>query len=133
MQTIADGWNTQNVAKAVECFTEDAIYIEPPDKQLFRGKEELYHYFGGDTGFDMHLTWHALFFNEDAQTGAGEYTFEMNGITHHGVALVEINKGKIASWREYDIPSEMAYGDFSKAEDKKFKFTIRELLKQETK
>lgn len=65
METIAIGWNTKNAKMAVACFTDDAKVIEPPDKQFFQGKEQLYEYFGGDKGFEMHLTWHNLFFDED--------------------------------------------------------------------
>jgi hypothetical protein len=48
MQTIADGWNEGNARKAADCFSEDVIYSEPPEKQLYRGRDELYEFFGGD-------------------------------------------------------------------------------------
>jgi hypothetical protein len=35
MQTIAAGWNEGNARKAADCFSEDAIYVEPPEKQLY--------------------------------------------------------------------------------------------------
>jgi hypothetical protein len=129
MQTIANGWNTKNAKKAVECFTEDAIYIEPPDKQFFQGKNELYEYFGGDSGNEMTLTWHHLLFDEEKQIGSGEYTFEMNNIIHHGMAIVEVENGKIKLWREYDIPGNLSYEDFTKIDGKKFTFTIKDLAK----
>ena len=31
MQNLADGWNRGDARKAADCFTEDAIYREPPD------------------------------------------------------------------------------------------------------
>lgn len=127
MQTVADGWNTKNAKQAVECFTDDAIYIEPPDKQFFKGKKELYEYFGGDTGFDMKLTWHHLFFNEDEQIGSGEYTFEMNETIHHGVAVIEIKNEKISLWREYDTVGKLSYDNFLKTSGKTFVFTITDL------
>lgn len=129
MQTIAKGWNTKNATMAVDCFTQDAIYIEPPDKQYFKGKAELYEYFGGDNGFDMHLTWHNLIFDEAKQTGVGEYTFEMNGISHHGVSIVELQDRKIRFWREYDVVTNLSYEEFLKTEGKKFTFTIKELVR----
>ncbi len=129
MQTIATGWNTKNAKMAVECFTDDAIYMEPPNKQLIRGKDELYTYFGGDAGADMKLTWHNLFFNEAKQSGAGEYTFEMNGIIHNGVAVVEIENGKIKIWREYDVAGTLSYEDFLKIDGKDFLFTAKDLTK----
>jgi hypothetical protein len=41
MQTVSDSWNEGNARKAADCFSEDAIYVEPPDKQLYHGREEL--------------------------------------------------------------------------------------------
>lgn len=129
MQTIANGWNTKNPKAAVECFSDNAIYIEPPNKQFIKGTDELYHYFGGDTGVDMKLTWQNLFFNEAKQSGAGEYTFEMKGIIHHGVAIVEVENEKIKFWREYDTTGNLSYEDFIKTEGKEFQFTGKDLTK----
>ena len=58
LQIIADGWNEGNASKAANCFSADAIYIEPPDKQVYHGREALYDFFGGDEGTDlpMHMT-----------------------------------------------------------------------------
>ena len=129
LETIALGWNTKNAKLAVECFTSDAIYIEPPNKQLIQGQNELYIYFGGDNGADMKLTWHHLFFNKEKQSGAGEYTFEMNGVIHNGVAIVEIENGRIKFWREYDVPGTLSYEDFLKTNGKEFQFTGKDLTK----
>ncbi len=129
MQTIADGWNTKDAKNAADCFSDDAIYIEPPDKQFFRGKDQLYEYFGGEAGFDMKLAWHHLFFDEEKQHGAGEYTFEFNSKIHHGVAIVELENGKIKLWREYDVPGNLSYEEFLETKGKQFKFTIKSLKK----
>ncbi len=127
LQTVATGWNTKDARMAVECFSDNAIYLEPPDKQLVKGKDELYQYFGGESGADMKLTWHNLFFNQEKQSGVGEYTFEMNDVIHHGVAIVEIEDEKINFWREYDIPGTLTYEDFIKTEGKDFRFTAKDL------
>ena len=129
LETIAKGWNTKNTKLATNCFTVDAIYIEPPDKQYFEGRARLYEYFGGDKGLDMSLVWHNKFFNEERQSGAGEYTFEMNDTIHHGVAILELENGRIKLWREYDIPGNISREDFIKTEGKRFKFTIKDLAK----
>jgi hypothetical protein len=34
LHQVAEGWNEGNAQKAAECFSIDAIYIEPPDRQL---------------------------------------------------------------------------------------------------
>jgi ketosteroid isomerase-like protein len=129
MEIIATGWNTKHAKMAVDCFTDDATYIEPPDKQFFKGREQLYEYFGGDEGFDMQLSWNHLFFDEEKQMGCGEYTFIFKGKIHHGVTIVELENGKIKLWREYDTVGSLSYKDFIKTEGKVFGFTIKDLKK----
>lgn len=115
MQTIADGWNEGNARKSADCFSEDAVYTEPPDKQLYRGRPELYEFFGGENGTDMpmRMTWHHLAFNEEEQTGFGEYTFEMYN-HYHGIVVVKIGSGLITHWREYQYQTAMDWVEFSK-------------------
>jgi hypothetical protein len=88
MQLVADGWNKGDARKAADCFTENAIYSEPPDKQLYKGRAELFRFFGGNEGRKsaMKMSWHHLVFNEQEQIGAGEFTFEF-GSKVHGVAM----------------------------------------------
>ena len=114
MQTIVDGWNEGNARKAADCFSEDAIYVEPPDKQLYHGRVELYEFFGGDRGADlpMKMTWHHLAFDEAEQIGFGEYTFEMRG-RYHGIVVVKIEAGLIKHWREYQYRSELSWEEFT--------------------
>lgn len=114
MQTVAEGWNEGNARKAADCFSEDAIYVEPPDKQLYHGRTELYEFFGGDGGTDlpMKMTWHYLAFNEEDQIGFGEYTFEMNR-RYHGIVVVKIESGLIKGWREYQYQTELNWEEFT--------------------
>ena len=114
MQTVADGWNEGNARKATDCFSEDAIYVEPPEKQLYHGRAELYEFFGGDNGTDlpMKMTWHHLAFNEEEQVGFGEYTFQLHGC-YHGIVVVKIVAGLIKAWREYQYRSELNWEEFT--------------------
>ncbi len=114
MQSVADGWNEGNARKSAECFSEDAIYVEPPGKQLYRGRAELYEFFGGEVGTDipMKMTWHHLAFNEGDQIGFAEYTFQMRG-KYHGVVVVKIENGLIARWREYQHQTELDWETFT--------------------
>lgn len=48
MQTVVEGWNEGNPHQAAGCFSEDAIYIEPPEEQLYHGRAELCEFFGGE-------------------------------------------------------------------------------------
>src|ERR1700752_2826872 len=114
MQTISDGWNEGNARKAADCFTEDALYIEPPDKQIYHGRDELYEFFGGDDGTDipMNMTWHHLAFNAQEQIGFGEYTFEMHG-RYHGMVVEKIESGLIKYWGEYQYKTELGGEEFT--------------------
>jgi hypothetical protein len=113
MQTIADGWNEGNARKSAECFSEDAVYIEPPDRQVYYGRTEFYEFFGEDHGTDipMKMTWHHLAFNESEQIGFGEYTFEMHG-RYHGIVVVKLELGSVKYWREYQYKTELTWEEF---------------------
>ena len=113
MQLVADSWNKGDARKAADCFAEDAIYSEPPDKQLYKGRAELFKFFGGNEGRKsaMKMTWHHLVFDEEKQVGAGEFTFEF-GSKVHGVAMVKVAEGKISRWREYWYESDLDWEKF---------------------
>jgi ketosteroid isomerase-like protein len=113
MKTVAEGWNEGNARKAAECFSEDAVYVEPPDKQVYHGRAELYEFFGGDQGTDipMKMAWHHLAFNESEQVGFGEYTFEMHG-RYHGIVVVKVESGLIKRWREYQYKTGLNWEEF---------------------
>jgi ketosteroid isomerase-like protein len=116
MNTLAQAWNEGDARRAADCFTEDAVYIEPPDKQIYRGREALYRFFGGDAGRagQMTMRWHHLALDEESQIGFGEFTFTY-GSTVHGVAVVRLREGKIANWREYWYESELPWDQFIRA------------------
>jgi uncharacterized protein (TIGR02246 family) len=113
MQTVADGWNEGNARKAADCFAPDAVYTEPPGKQIYRGRGELYQFFGGDKPPQppMSMEWHYLVFDPETQIGAGEYTFQMSN-RYHGMVIVKVKDGLIASWREYQYPSSLSWKEF---------------------
>jgi ketosteroid isomerase-like protein len=115
METLAQGWNEGDADKAVGCFTEDAVYVEPPDKQVYRGRAQLYRFFGGDAGREqaMQMTWHHLIFDEERQIGAGEFTFSYGGQVH-GMVIVRIQGGRISNWREYWYESPLDWEQFTK-------------------
>jgi hypothetical protein len=114
MHTISDGWNEGNARKSSNCFREDAVYVEPPEKQLHHGRIELHEFFGGDAGPDrpMKMAWHHLAFNEAEQAGFGEYTFEMHG-RYHGIVIVKVENGLIKYWREYQYQSGLSWEEFT--------------------
>lgn len=115
LQRLADGWNENDARKAAECFTEDAVYTEPPDKQEYRGRPRLYEFFGGDEGRKepMQMTWRHVAFDAERQIGMGEFTFEY-GSKAHGVAVIRVRDGRIANWREYYYESDLSWEAFMK-------------------
>jgi hypothetical protein len=115
MLTIADGWNEGNARKSADCFCEDAVYVEPPDKQVHHGRDQLFEFFGGDHGpeLPMHMTWHHLAFNEVEQIGFGEYSFQMHG-KYHGIVIVKLVNGLVKSWREYQYKTDLDWKEFAR-------------------
>ena len=115
LQRLADGWNQGNAGRAADCFTKDALYTEPPDKQHYNGREALYKFFGGDNGRagEMNMVWHHILFDENQQIGAGEFTFTY-GDTVHGVTMLKVQNGLISNWREYWYASELPWEEFTK-------------------
>jgi ketosteroid isomerase-like protein len=114
LQTVAEGWNEGNARKAADCFTPDAIYTEPPEKQKYVGRERLYRFFGGSAGQKtaMKMTWHHLIFDERTQVGSGEFTFEYGSSKVHGVTMLKITDGLISNWREYWYESDLDWEQF---------------------
>ena len=124
MKNVADGWSAQNTDLALSSFDEDAIYMEPPSTQYFRGHEQLRPYF--DELTDAHkMEFHHLWFNTNAQTGSGEFTFSYGGDTSTvGVVVVELENGKIKFWREYLRTGPTEFEDFLRIENKEWKWHI---------
>lgn len=114
MQTIADGWNTGDASKAAACYTENACYCEPPDKQVYVGRSALYAFFGGDKKPEppMFMIWHHLAFNETEQIGFGEYTYKGRH-QYHGIVIVKVTHGLISHWREYQYQSALPWQEFT--------------------
>ena len=109
--TVAAGWNDGDARRAADCFAEHAVYMEPPDRQIYHGREELYDFFGGEAPPLMEMRWHHVVFDERQQVGAGEYTFR-GRIRYHGLVIVRVEDGRIARWREYQYPSDVEWDVF---------------------
>jgi len=100
MHTVARAWSTGDPTTAADCFTDDAIYVEPPDRQRYEGRDALHELSGGNDPEPMSMTWHHLAFDVVRQIGFGEYTFRGRR-QFHGVAIVQCTAGRIHRWREY--------------------------------
>ena len=125
LERLARAWSTQDTDLGLSCFAEDAVYTEPPDIQLYVGHEELRPYFAALTpGTTMRF--HTIALDEDAQRGFGEYTFghERSDSADHGVAVVDVDDGRIAVWREYQRKGPASFEDFVAVEGKSWQWHI---------
>lgn len=124
MNNVAQGWSTLDTDLALSSFDEDAIYMEPPNVQYFRGHDQLRPYF--DELEEHHqMVFHQLWFDETTQTGAGEFTFSYGEATASvGIAIVELKNGKISFWREYFREGPTDFTDFLRIEGKEWEWHI---------
>jgi hypothetical protein len=111
MQTVARSWSAGDARTAADCFAEDAVYVEPPDRQTYVGRARLVAISGGDDPPDMSMTWHHLAFDPKGQIGFGEYTFRGRR-QYHGIAVVQVRDGLIRRWREYQYRDERDWPAF---------------------
>ena len=124
MENVALGWSTQNTEMALRSFDEDAIYMEPPNIQYYRGHKQLRPYFDElDDKYKMEF--HNLWFNKSTQSGAAEYTFSYGKDTSDvGIVVVELQNGKIKFWREYQRKGPTDFNEFLRIEDKEWEWHI---------
>lgn len=128
MARLARAWSAQDTTAALDCFTADAVYMQPPDLQLYRGRDELAKLFGALPPGTF-MTFQHLAFDADARVGFGEFSFGRTGSAKadHGVVVVTLRDGRIASWREYFQEGPASFSDFVGVEGKTWKFTVKDL------
>lgn len=124
MENVAKGWSTQDTELALSSFDEDAIYMEPPNIQYYRGHQQLRPYFDElDSKYNMQF--HHIWFNKTKQSGAAEYTFSYGKDTSDvGIAVVELKNGKIKFWREYQRKGPTDFNKFLQIEHKEWEWHI---------
>ncbi len=125
MNKLAVAWSEQDTDDALACFTEDAVYMEPPDVQFYHGHEQLRPYFAAlEPG--MYLAFHNLCFNELTQVGMAEFTFGRIGrdTADVGVIVITVENGKIKNWREYLRKGPADFKQFVAYEGKEFQWHI---------
>jgi SnoaL-like domain len=113
LDRVAAGWNSNRAELAASCFTEGAVYLEPPDRQLYRGRAALKEFFAASIApaRSDRMRWHAVAFDPVRQVGFGEYTYRGRQ-NYHGVVVLHLEGGLIRSWREYQYPSTLEWEDF---------------------
>ena len=125
MERLATAWSTQDTDLALSCFTDDAVYMEPPDIQLYLGQAQLRPYFAALSA-DTFMHFHNLMLDETGQIGAGEYSFGTadDPTADHGVAVVELEEERIAFWREYQRKGPTPFSRFIERDDKVWQWHI---------
>jgi len=115
LDQVETGWNSNNAGLAASAFAIDAVYSEPPDKQLYVGRNAIFEFFGGVDGRDswMRMTWHNKTFNQRTSIGAGEFTFEWPGGQVHGMVSIKVEGDLISHWREYYYDSDLSWEEFT--------------------
>jgi len=114
LNEVADGWSNNDAARAAAVFAPDAIYSEPPDKQLYIGRRSIFDFFGGEDGRENEMTmiWRHISFNSKTHIGAAEFTFVFDGEAVHGMVSIKTENGLIANWREYYYETGLDWQDF---------------------
>jgi ketosteroid isomerase-like protein len=125
LERLAEAWSRQDTEAGVACFTADAVYMQPPDQQLVSGESELRAYFSALPPGTF-MTFHNVAFDETAQVGLGEFSFGRDGSAEadHGVAVIRLRDGRIASWREYFYEGPAQFAAFVAREGKSWKWTV---------
>jgi len=107
LERLASAWNASDADAAAALFSEDAVYMKPPDRRRYRGRSEIREFFAETARVSpMTMTWHHLAFDPASGAGAGEYTFEWNGRKLHGIAWTQVGTGVILRFREYQYSSD---------------------------
>ncbi|GAA1890022.1 nuclear transport factor 2 family protein [Asanoa iriomotensis] len=112
MSRLAGAWSAGRAVEAADCFADDIVYVEPPDRQRYVGRAEIYELSGGDDPPPMAMTLHHLAFNAERQAGFVEYTFRGRR-QYHGIAYVAVRDGRIRRWREYQYADELDWPTFA--------------------
>jgi len=125
LERLATAWSTQDTGLALSCFTEDAVYMEPPDIQIYVGHEQLRPYFAALPPGTV-MEFHNVMLDAAERVGAGEYTFGSAGkpVADHGVAVVELENDRIARWREYQRKGTAVFADFVARDGKSWQWHI---------
>jgi len=99
LDRAAAGWAAGDAAAVGDAFANEVEYLDP-FLYHFHHRADLLPFFEPPSG-GHHVTWHTIVWDDDAQTGAVEYTYEGHH-RYHGAAIVRLDAdGRIALWREW--------------------------------
>lgn len=111
LDALADAWARRDYRSAAHWFADDVRYADPL-RYAFSDRASLQAFFEADEGLPQRTTWHQRLFDEQAQVGAAEYTYEGTH-RYHGVALIRVADGRITHWREYQHVDARSWAEYS--------------------
>ena len=110
LDRLAAGWAAGDSEAVAREFADDVVYGNPI-RYRFESSAALVPFFEPPPGGHS-VTWHRRRWDEAAQAGAVEYTYDGHR-RYHGVALVDVGAdGRIARWREFQHVSELDWDGF---------------------
>ena len=110
LDRLAVGWAAGDAEAVAAEFADDVRYGDPT-RYRFDNSSELIPFFEPPPAGHS-VVWHRWLFDEAAQSGVAEYTYEGHR-RYHGAAVVEIDAdGRIADWREWHHVSELDWDHF---------------------
>lgn len=107
LRQYGKAWESADRDATVRLFTQDATYQEFPFDNPLRGRDAIGRYWGENTKAqrDIHFKAGQIFVvkNSFAAEWSNSFTRATSGarVELRGVMIVRMNKGKIASFREY--------------------------------
>lgn len=110
LERLAAGWAAGDAEAVAAEFADDVRYGDPT-RYRFERRSELLPFFEPPPA-GQSVVWHRRLFDEAAQAGVAEYTYEGHR-RYHGAALVEIDEDdRIANWREWQHISDLDWDRF---------------------
>ena len=110
LDRLAVGWAAGGSGAVAAEFVENVRYADPT-RYRFESRSGLIPFFEPPPGGHS-VVWHRWLFDEVAQSGVAEYTYEGHR-RYHGAVVVEVEAdGKIAGWREWQHVSELDWDRF---------------------
>ncbi len=125
MKELAAAWAATDAERAAACFADDAIYMEPPDRQLFEGREQLAAYTARSAPGRI---WRC---STSGSTRPPEWELTSSASewrdgepADHGVAVVAVRDGRVSVWREYHRKGPADFDEFIATEPKDWMWHI---------
>lgn len=110
LERLAEGWSERQYENVAAEFAETLFYSDSLN-YTFEDNGLLLEFFQNDDGQPQFCEFHNSVFDEERQIGVAEYTYK-GTYQYHGTVWIEVEGGKIATWREYQHKSEKSWEEF---------------------